>query len=392
MLPPPRVRGGAMSALLSRVSLALLVVMLIASRHSTAAEDREEDGLPWWDFVRRERLSAGVCASDESDLCGGSPEFSTSPFMCRCDPDCVRFGDCCVDKGDPTPRQVPWMCLYHAGREFYGQADCPADFDEDHEDGIVKHCHRQGSQLKALQDVPVYSVISRTMYANIFCAVCHGDADSLRPWTVRLDCNRAWDAARVLTLLSRGSYSQRSRLMYGPSTSGLSCHLHLADTASESFFHELVGVRECRLAVSACRDHSNPRDVDLCGRYTAMVYSPSRMANYKNFHCYRCSGAVSPFKLGALECGARAAGAGNDLPERMHVVLSVKSNFVNAGKCPGSTGIYDPVLNRCFKEPERAWTLLKSPSAAKAAEAASLLGEVLLAVVAAIAGHSASFI
>lgn len=383
-----------MSTFLSRVSLALLAVMLIASRHASSEEAAEEEGgLPWWDFVRRDRLSAGVCASDESDLCSGRREFSTSPFMCRCDPDCARFGDCCLDKSPPAPRKVPWRCLYHAGREFYGRADCPASYDEDRDaDGVVKHCHRQGSQLKALQDVPVYSVSSRTMYANVFCAVCHRDADNLLRWTVRLDCNRGWDAARVLTLLPRGSYSSKSRTMYGPSTSGLSCHLHLADTASESFFHELVGVRECRIAHSTCRDHSNPRDVDLCGHYTAMVYSPSRMANYKNFHCYRCSGGVSQNKLGALECGARAAGAGNDLPEGMHVVLSVKTNFMDARKCPGSTGIFDPVLNRCFKEPERTWTLLKSPSAANAVEAASLLGEVFVAVVAVIVGHSVVFI
>ncbi|CAN7998380.1 unnamed protein product [Ixodes hexagonus] len=394
MLPAPRDRREAMSASLSRVSLALLGVMLIASRHSTAAEvTEEEDGLPWWDFVRRDRLSAGVCASDEKDLCGGTPELSTSPYMCRCDSDCERFGDCCIDKSHQPPRKVPWMCLYHAGREFYGQADCPAGY-EDGDLGIriVEHCHRRGSQLKALQDVPVYSVATRTMYANVFCAVCHRDADSLKPWTVRLDCTRGWDAARVLGLLSRSRYSRTSRTMYVPSVPGLSCHLHLAETASESFFKELVGVRECRLAFSTCRDQSNTLDVVLCGRYTAMVHSPRSMANYKNYHCYRCNGGRSPMKLGALECGARAAGAGNDISERMHVILSIKTNFVDARKCPGSSGIFDPVLSRCFQEPVRTGTVLEASSAVKAVEAASLLGEILVAVVSVFVSHSVVFI
>lgn len=355
-------------------SLTLLAVLCAA----------QEDTSEWWEMLRRDRVAAGVCPDSDADLCGGpNHDKSLMPSMCRCDSDCKFYGDCCADREPRIPDHIPWVCLYHGGREFYGQSECPIEFDGDED--VIRHCHRQGTQLRPIQDMPVYSVATRTMYANVFCAVCNGDADALRPWTVRLDCNRAWDAARVLALLARSSYSARSRTMYGPRSSGLSCHLHIEDTRSESFFQELHGVRECRQAFSSCRPEADRRDVHLCARYTAMVYSPRQMANYRNFHCFRCSGGSSS-RAGALECGARAAGSGNDLPESSHVVLSVESNFRNIDRCKGPSAIYDPITHRCFEELAAKPRLRSSTSACGAVETISVAGELVVAVLAAVTG------
>lgn len=333
--------------------LAFLLLAFLGTASSPAfswALQDFDDGEPWWTPVRREPLAAGVCPAGQ-DLCvRGAPDN-----VCRCDADCSRYGDCCIDRSgssssshDLTSASAAtsqWRCVLENGREFYALASCPEDAAVDPD--LRDHCLRQGTQLKHLQDVPVYSNATRTMYANVFCAACHGDLDALRSWQLELRCNRAWNAEKVLRLLAAGHYS-KMHVLHG--AEGLSCRLQVVDASSESFWHELPGLRECRLAASSCRKGASRRDVLLCSSYTAMVYSPRKFSNYRNFHCFRCAGGSA---AGIVECGARPAARGHDAPDVTHLVLGVRSHFVNPRKCSGHAGsrIYDPLSNACYVPP-----------------------------------------
>ncbi|XP_075558767.1 uncharacterized protein LOC142590491 [Dermacentor variabilis] len=365
--------------------LLCLVSALLVAAASPALWDLQDivddtEGEAWWTPVRREALAAGVCPAGQ-DLCArGAPDN-----VCRCDADCARYGDCCVDRssGDssepaPVVSGSRWRCVLENGREFYALASCPDDPAVDSD--LRDHCLGRGKQLKPLQHVPVYSNASRTMYANVFCAACHGDLQALRPWQLELHCNRAWNAEKVLNFLAAGHYGKMSHALHGPE--GLSCRLQVADASSESFWHELPGLRGCRLASSTCRKSASRRDVVLCSSYTAYVYSPRKFSNYRNFHCFRCAGGSS---AGTVECGARPASYAHDAPDVSHLVLGVRSHFINPRKC-GHTGtrIYDPLSDACYLPPPSEVLAGDEPSGAPPVEppAASAF-RLLLTVVAA---------
>ncbi|KAK8786942.1 hypothetical protein V5799_023275 [Amblyomma americanum] len=245
----------------------------------------------------------------------------------------------------PPTSPSPWRCVVENGREFYALASCPND--PGLEPDLINHCLGRGDQLKHLQHVPVYSNASKIMYANVFCAACHKDLQALRAWQLELRCNRAWQAATVLEHLSRGRYSKLSHALRGPK--GLTCKLQIADAASEGFWHEVPGLRECRVASTTCRKSASPRDVMLCSSYTAYVYSPRMFSNYRNFHCFRCaSGSAS-----AVECGARPVAYANDAPNLVsRLVMGVRSHFVNPRRCRNRANhIYDPISDKCYEPP-----------------------------------------
>lgn len=304
----------------------------------------------WWSSLRVQQLAGGVCPHSQ-DLCSSRSPESTE-HVCRCDADCRQYGDCCVDRSDPPSYpssgeatvSVPsrWRCVVENGREFYAFAACPDDPAVDPD--LVSHCHGHGDQLKALQNVPVYSNASRIMYANIFCAACNKDLDALRPWNLELRCNRPWKAVTVLDSLSKGRYGKMSRALYG--TNGLVCRLKVGETSSPTFWHEVPGLRECRAAITSCRKGATANEVLLCSSYTALVYSPRKFANYKNFHCFRCAGGPP----GNVECGARPASHGHDTPDVSHLTLGTRSHFINKRKCAHTdTHIYDPLSNTCYE-------------------------------------------
>ncbi|KAK8783713.1 hypothetical protein V5799_009924 [Amblyomma americanum] len=378
-----RLQGRA-SGELPVLLLCATLLVCVPSIWSVAVQGPNVDGEAWWAPVRHESLLAGVCTSGE-DLC----DSVASSNVCRCDADCAKYGDCCLDRTDgsltsPDARadgaRSPWRCLFVNGREFYGLASCPHDPAVDPD--LLNHCLGKGDQLKTLQDVPVYSNASRIMYANVFCAACHNDLQGLIPWHLELRCNRALEANTVLSSLARGRYGKMSHALHG--ADGLTCRLQVADVASEAFWHEVPGLRECRIAASSCRKGAAPRDVRLCSSYTAYVYSPRKFSNYRNFHCFRCAHNLQ----GGIECGARPATFGHDAPDVSHLVMGMRSHFVNARRCWNtSTHIYDPLGDVCYETP-----VLPSeedtgdePSYAPAQRAASSM--IALIVVLVVAGR-----
>ncbi|XP_065298321.1 uncharacterized protein [Dermacentor albipictus] len=365
--------------------LCFVLALLVAAASPALSWDLQDivddtEGEDWWMPARREALAAGVCPTGQ-DLCTrGAPDN-----VCRCDADCARYGDCCVDRrrGDssepaPVVSGSHWRCVLENGREFYALASCPDDPAVDSD--LRDHCLGRGKQLKPLQHVPVYSNASRTMYANVFCAACHDDVQALRPWQLELHCNRAWNAEKVLRFLAAGHYGKMSHALHG--SEGLSCRLQVADASSESFWHELPGLRGCRLASSTCRKSASRRDVVLCSSYTAYVYSPRKFSNYRNFHCFRCAGGSS---AGTVECGARPASYAHDAPDVSHLVLGVRSHFINPRKC-GHTGtrIYDPLSDACYLPPPSEVLAGDEPSGAPPVEPPTASAfRLLLTVVAA---------
>lgn len=284
----------------------------------------------------------------DADMCAGT---AVNASMCRCDGDCRRYGDCCADAlASPQPEYGPWQCTSHGGREFYVMAKCPSQVDDE----LSLSCTKKSLRLRTLQDVPVFSDGTRTMYANVFCAACHHDIDSLRAWNVNLHCSRnSGDAGEVTHLLRakkfRYSATSRSMMYVRSDKSRVTCHLHIDETKDEGFFEDLYGLRECRLHFTGgCLPGADPEDVQRCGQYTAMVYSPKKMANYRNIHCARCHNA----SLRGLECGGRKAGYNSDTIELKQTVLSLPTTFRNPERCPGTTGIYDPFVDECYDEKE----------------------------------------
>ena len=113
--------------------------------------------------------------------------------------------NCCADRvtADYIPDFAPfvsnsWLELYSSGRVWtsvYGIDRCddqwmPSQGSHD----IQQKCELSAKEFNEYQrysylhDIPVLSETSKTMYRNIFCAICNSDADRIRVRNTTVEC------------------------------------------------------------------------------------------------------------------------------------------------------------------------------------------------------------
>ena len=156
-------------------------------------------------------LSHGVKSEDEYapiaklDDCGQSCPASceeekemihTSTRQCRCDAECVKFGDCCSGRkrfncdGEAEVmkplRGLQCREIRLGGRETYWMvSSCPdtQNMLGDETMSEVNEMCANGSDTLP----PVTDLNSRVVYKNEYCAVCHHKTNVL-PWVYRFEC------------------------------------------------------------------------------------------------------------------------------------------------------------------------------------------------------------
>ncbi|XP_022237592.1 uncharacterized protein LOC111085001 [Limulus polyphemus] len=115
---------------------------------------------------------------------------------CSCDPNCIRYGDCCWDTRLKVTKQKAgeenfWACVLpinnSKSESFLMVSRCPSSWTDSE---VRIQCESyDSSQLKdPFLNVPVTGEVSQVTYRNIFCAICHKDLNVLA-WNVVFDCS-----------------------------------------------------------------------------------------------------------------------------------------------------------------------------------------------------------
>ena len=72
-------------------------------------------------------------------------------------------------------------------------AKCPANWATTEDKKLVKaQCERKHYEDLVhtyIMDIPVLSLRTNRTYANVYCAACHADSDTLAAWNISVGCD-----------------------------------------------------------------------------------------------------------------------------------------------------------------------------------------------------------
>ncbi|XP_066941801.1 uncharacterized protein [Macrobrachium rosenbergii] len=138
------------------------------------------------DFISK----SSACASDYSCEASSSTSESSVP-KCRCEAECIIYGDCCYDA--PTynrAKQIQNLGKRQCIGGSYMFSTCP----EEWENPDVESLCRAHSPLDIADSrdpvlhLPVTSEITNFTYSNYYCALCHSDAVNIKVWNSEMQC------------------------------------------------------------------------------------------------------------------------------------------------------------------------------------------------------------
>ncbi|XP_046399333.1 uncharacterized protein LOC124165849 [Ischnura elegans] len=133
-----------------------------------------------------------------NQLCSSSSQEKVR--WCRCDPICVKFGDCCYDYGkeesgkqnveyqEPFGEAEP-KCTYVPNLGWHLiVSSCAFGSKASPKVNRLSEqlCNGSGEVQSHLLDIPVTSATTGRTYKNVHCAVCNEDAENLLPQTAVL--------------------------------------------------------------------------------------------------------------------------------------------------------------------------------------------------------------
>ncbi|KAH7932285.1 hypothetical protein HPB52_024794 [Rhipicephalus sanguineus] len=164
--------------------------------HIAAREPRTPSITP--ELLRAERVAAGLEGPECIDRCY-SPQTKASQgrlSMCECRSreECSQTGDCCADRyiGEvPRPRIACVPAVSY--RELMAVVRCPEAWTpaDERDNETRARCESENPRrfnLTYLDDLPVLSRLTWTLYRNVYCASCNGDTRDLRRWTLVVQC------------------------------------------------------------------------------------------------------------------------------------------------------------------------------------------------------------
>ena len=312
-------------------------------------------------------VDCGSCAKSRENCSSGMPD---NTMFCRCDADCVVYGDCCMDQPrcrepvTPTAdsaqglvlqcrsNRIPTSSSRFMPQAFWMASECPEDWltrESSTEEAVFieGNCTRGSSSLP-----PVSDRDTGVVYVNEYCAVCNG-VTNIAPWSYRLRCS-----------------SKLSTLIEDNSSLTLTQEL-IQEYCTPTTFVPPAGLpegapaRECSPHISSCLPQDelaalNTTDLLNQERYNELVQNciqgPFNLVSlfgglpYRNQYCAMCNGIPPVF----LICYS-----GNPLSERFipfSLVLDIHRDGINVRSevitttvsvtCP-SGEIFDPVSSDC---------------------------------------------
>ncbi|XP_064084425.1 uncharacterized protein LOC135200072 [Macrobrachium nipponense] len=282
---------------------------------------------------------SSACASDYSCEASSRTSGSSGP-MCRCDKECIIYGDCCYDA--PTydrAKQIQNLGKRQCIGGSYMFNTCP----EEWQDTDVESLCRNHSPLDIADSrdpvlhLPVTSKITNFTYSNYYCALCHSDAVNIEVWNSKMQCfftsnNKTSDGNTnntnmlqdLLNLrkdritLREGTDDEKSLKLIKPSLKfnkerkkWLITNSNNSDIIMECSFNlDLNKVRpsnKCSSSISSCAANWTNKEVEnLCLSLSAPVdyYSDCKIVNnsgivyaktnvtpisYRNMFCAECN-------------------------------------------------------------------------------------------------------
>ncbi|CAH1397221.1 unnamed protein product [Nezara viridula] len=200
---------------------------------------------------------------------------------CFCDPECVKYGDCCLDRA-PFPRQRSnkvFSCVpLSLNMSIYAVSNCVSG--EEWRDLCEKETYSQPQEY--YQDIPVYSNLTGLHYANYYCALCEPGllkallkgADVIELPKHSMKCSHN---ITIKMLRKHGKY-QKGKLIWKVG------HGFCAFSQTEMLKHG----RPCIPSISTCPLDSDPQVAAKCAAYSLLITESNKV--YRNPHCALCNG------------------------------------------------------------------------------------------------------
>ncbi|XP_065298322.1 uncharacterized protein [Dermacentor albipictus] len=320
------------------------------------------------DLLLAERVAAGLNATQCTDSC--DPDLEPKMCACRSPQECSQTGDCCADRflgevARPRIACVPAVSY----RELMAVVRCPEAWSpaDERDDETKARCERANPRrfdLTYLDDLPVLSRQSGTLYRNVYCASCNGDTRDLRSWTLVVECTPK-EASEALdngnaTVTGYQYQSRKITVRWGSvDHKSATCQMAIKELVNKTDEHIIreLKVSPCTQTplVKSCPDSYNNAEVRRkCHSYTSTLEDSANMRVYKNLHCAICNKR----KLSKLSCSLKAQLGPPTRPPGYSgasyaVVLdfsnwqtSVMSAAPTKNVC-GRDEIHEPVGNRC---------------------------------------------
>lgn len=285
-----------------------------------------------------------------------TPPTDDDPFLrtavCRCDAECVQFGDCCVDApalGTSATLRPEWKCsrviANHKKSAIWTKAACKPDWSGP--DVVRSKCEDSGDGYADPQAmVPVTSPRTGMSYSNAFCAVCNDDVDAAIRWTVSLDCSELIGHVNTSYVQDNIELSP-DRKGWGIWTDALEGEGHVFVTCGMEYITgNLSSLYSCIQPISTCDPSWAGSEVEKqCQSYTAVV--AYRSLPYRNEHCMACNNITD----GPQMCGFyNEDGFVSSRSFSFSVLMDVNpsgGNVVGKYKLCKGDEVYDPFYKTC---------------------------------------------
>ncbi|XP_042865550.1 uncharacterized protein LOC122249065 [Penaeus japonicus] len=378
-------------------SLLRLLAFLTLKGCSSFARVSQDDQILVWEDLREEvnrmtQYNHSCLLKDSQCWHDGTkwPLKESNPadgevWLCRCDDDCIRYGDCCLDKAE-----ADWGDGREEGSGRFNCREIGSMSESSILTGIlmIDDClpayHGHPFERMCLQnvtseaytfvlDLAVTSRATNITYANYYCALCNNDALDLHNWTIEIVCNtkEILKDFSMVEFMNEATYEPRrrgwERYTYKTEEDQKrntfqekhTCFPKIKEFQNAGDFANKFGGRPCifpgRIAspyqqVRRCHaDWPDRIDFEKCRRYSLMVAYRSLEGKvmYKNPHCARCN--FVNVSQGDLQCPQSIKYTTLALQVLSQpLCFSVLMDF-RAGRCDEKTELWDPVLEICHK-------------------------------------------
>ncbi|KAH7943883.1 hypothetical protein HPB52_012492 [Rhipicephalus sanguineus] len=364
-------RHAATMAALTIVVVHFLLVFVVLGCPTVQAHIAA--GEPWTPSITPEllladRVAVGLDGPNCTDRCSALDK----PRMCKCRSreECSQTGDCCADRfiGEvPRPRIACVPAVSY--RELTAVVRCPetwtpADERDNETKARCESANPRRFNLTYLDDLPVLSRLTWTLYRNVYCASCNGDTRDLRSWTLVVQCtpNEVSEALQNGTATVTG-YSWQMRKMtvrrQGVPDESPSCTVAIKELLNKTDEHiirdlKVTPCRQISLVKTCPNSYNNAEVIHKCRSYTSVLEDRANLRMYKNLHCAICN-KRNPKKL-SCTFEAQLAPPLRDYSGASYAVVMDFSNWqasvLSAAPTKNVCGrdeIHEPLSNRCVR-------------------------------------------
>ncbi|XP_038062914.1 uncharacterized protein LOC119733403 isoform X2 [Patiria miniata] len=247
----------------------------------------------------RTRCSVGCL--DKENVIPGTPRE-----LCRCDPQCALYDDCCedywtncVNESSSESRNRP---ILHSEYSEYLGCVSPIDIDPMNKRFVVvDRCPPDWAQ-GAIKSRCESTILSRQeklltlfvngpgdiVFKNVYCTICHGIEEyDIRSWTVELwNCEPAEGETQPVLNGGKPDYTTCSNFHMEPPSM-----LYDPHRCYSSF------VNRCTLSSTTTAEQ-----MQLCENHTSLLFNQDVDVVYKNVHCWNCSRSTDVSNIQDLRC------------------------------------------------------------------------------------------